>query len=101
MDGYDMPPRPECAPNWHTKLLATMPNIQLTLLVGKYAQDYYLNDRQSLTERVRTNDLTAAYICLPHPSPRNRYWLKQNPWFEQTQIPRLQQRIRQLITGSR
>ncbi len=94
----DMPPRPECAPAWHALLLAAMPHIELTLLIGKYAQDYYLSDSHTLTERVRHNQLNAPCICMPHPSPRNRYWLKQNDWFEREQIPRLQQRIHQLIS---
>lgn len=95
----DLPPRPECAKTWHAKLLAAMPDIQLTLLIGKYAQDYYLGDGRSLTERVKTNDLNTSPICLPHPSPRNRYWLQKNPWFEQEQIPTLRRHIEQIING--
>ena len=82
----DLPPRPECAPLWHKKLWAMMPNVQLTILVGRYAQAYYLNLAKSvnLTTTVSKyeNYLSKGFFPLPHPSPRNRYWLKQNPWFE-------------------
>ena len=86
----DLPPRPECAPTWHDKVLMLLPNIELTLLIGQYAQAYYLRDaaKGSLTETVRCwADYGPAWLPLPHPSPRNTFWLKKNPWFEQDVIP--------------
>lgn len=88
----DLPPRPECAPLWHPKLRAALPRIRLTLLVGSYAQAYYLGDRMksSVTETVRAyHEYLPEFLPLPHPSPRNRGWLKSNPWFEKKVIPQL------------
>ena len=95
----DLPPRKECAPLWHDKLLAQMPNIQLTLLIGQYAQKHYLKDGfKSLTERVKNGqDINSNILSLPHPSPRNQIWLKKNQWFEQELVPHLQTRISDLI----
>jgi len=98
----DLPPRKECAPQWHAALLSQLPNIQLTLLIGQFAQRYYLDDEhKNLTERVqhwREQLASDAHrLALPHPSPRNRHWLQKNPWFERELIPQLQQRIRQLL----
>ena len=94
----DLPPRPECAPHWHAQLLAAMPNIRLTLLIGQYAQNYYLNDDyRNLSERVaHWRDFPHDSFALPHPSPRNQLWLKKHPWFEQDAVPALQQRIHAL-----
>ena len=85
----DLPPRPECAPLWHDKLLAGLPNLKLRLLVGKYAQDYYLGTKhQSLTQTVQNwKDYLPDCLPLPHPSPRNIRWFKKNPWFESDIIP--------------
>ncbi|MFI4923441.1 MAG: uracil-DNA glycosylase family protein, partial [Burkholderiales bacterium] len=88
----DMPPRPECAPLWHPRLRALLPHIKLTLLVGNYAQAYYLGDKMksSVTETVRAyQEYLPEYLPLPHPSPRNRGWLKSNPWFVRKVIPQL------------
>ena len=87
----DLPPRPECAELWHEKLLAGLPNLQLRLLIGKYAQDYYLGTkRQSLAQTVQNReDYLPDYFPLPHPSPRNIRWFKLNPWFESEVIPSL------------
>ena len=90
----DLPPRKECAPAWHQQLLQHMPNLQLTLLVGQYAQQHYLSDNyRTLTERVQNwrKALTADphYLPLVHPSPRNRLWMACNPWFEQELVPEL------------
>jgi uracil-DNA glycosylase len=96
----DLPPRPECAPMWHKALLEKMPEIQLTLLIGQYAQKYYLgkDKKKNLTETVRNFE---AYLPnkmpLPHPSPRNRFWLSKNPWFESLIVPQLQQKISTLL----
>lgn len=95
----DLPPRKECAPKWHDLLWKKMPNIQLTLLIGQYAQHCYLQDDYStLTERVKHwKDSPAGFLPLPHPSPRNRLWLKKNAWFEQQVIPCLRQQVHRLI----
>ncbi len=91
----DLPPRRECAPAWHPQLLECLPDIQLTLLIGQYAQNYYLNDSfSSLTERVRQwRHFPKGVFALPHPSPRNQLWLKKNPWFELDAVPELRRKI--------
>ena len=88
----DFPPRKECAPQWHQNLLNHLPQIELTLLIGQYAQQYYLNDKRlSLTDRVKQwNDYLPHYLPLPHPSPRNQLWLKKNSWFSEEVVPELQ-----------
>ncbi len=94
--GGDLPPRPECAPLWHPRLRAELPGIRLTLLVGSYAQAYYLgrNARRTLTDTVRHyRDYQPAFIPLPHPSPRNQMWLKRNPWFAEEVIPLLREEV--------
>jgi uracil-DNA glycosylase len=82
----DLPPRKECAPAWRTGLLATMPEIKLTLVIGQYAQAWHIKGQQkkNLTETVRhwRDYESENVIPLPHPSPRNNIWLKKNPWFE-------------------
>ena len=88
----DLPPRPECAPAWHKKLLEEMPHIKLTLLVGLYAQRYYLKEHcyRTLSENVKNfQQFLPDYLPLVHPSPRNRIWQKRNPWFENELIPKL------------
>ncbi len=96
----DLPPAEACAPLWHERVLALLPKLRLTLLVGQYAQRYYLqgqatsNQQETLTERVqRWRDFAPEYVPLPHPSPRNTLWLKRNPWFEEQVIPQLRQRV--------
>jgi uracil-DNA glycosylase len=95
----DLPPRPECAPAWHEQLLASLPHIRLTLLIGQYAQRYYLGKQyRTLTETVRHwRDFAPERLPLPHPSPRNRRWLSQNPWFEQEELPVLRARVHQVL----
>ena len=98
--GSDLPPRPECAPHWHPRLRTALPAIQLTLLIGQYAQRYYLADRckKTLTETVAAwQEYLPDYLPLPHPSPRNRLWLKKNPWFEREIIPLLRSRVKQIL----
>lgn len=97
--GGDLPPRPECAPQWHAKLRALLPNVRLTLLVGQYAQRFYLGDRRkgSVTEAVRAwRTYGPEYMPLPHPSFRNVAWLKRNPWFEREVVPKLRKRVQEL-----
>ncbi len=95
----DLPPRPECAPNWHLKLLEALKGVKLTLLVGQYAQKYYLQNRfkTNLTETVRSYlDFTPKFLPLPHPSPRNRIWMKRNEWFGKEVLPYLKEKVKQL-----
>jgi uracil-DNA glycosylase len=87
----DNPPRPECAPHWHEKLNARLPDIALTLLIGQYAQARYLGRQRKATlgDTVRAwrEYRPQGYIPLPHPSPRNQPWLAKNPWFEAELLP--------------
>jgi uracil-DNA glycosylase len=86
----DLPPRPECAPLWHARLLESMPDIQLTLLIGSYAQAYYLGKQSNptLTATVANYaEYLPRFFPLPHPSPRNRFWLNRNPWFASAVLP--------------
>lgn len=97
----DLPPRPECAAHWHQQLLTLLPDIELTLLVGKYAQDYFLGSaaRPTLTETVANwREYLPKYMPMPHPSPRNQFWVKHNPWFEQEAVPVLRDIVQQLLT---
>lgn len=92
----DLPPRPECAPRWHAPLLAHLRNVELVLLVGSYAQAYYLGSarRATLTETVRAwRDYAPRWFPLPHPSPRNTLWLRRNAWFETDVLPALRARL--------
>src|SRR5690554_112418 len=91
----DLPPRPECAPAWREALLAQLTNIELTLVIGRYAQVWHLGKKAgSVTEVVAAwQDYWPAQLPLPHPSPRNRFWMKRNPWFEQQVVPALQGRV--------
>ena len=92
----DAPPRPECAPAWHQKLLEKMTNVKLTLLIGQYSQKYYLGDKfkATLTENVQNfREFLPKYLPLVHPSPRNKIWQKKNPWFETEVVPYLRQKV--------
>jgi len=96
----DLPPRAECAPQWHETLFAQMKELQLIILIGTYAQSYYLKEkrRKTLTETVRNYEkYLPNYLPLPHPSPRNNIWLRKNDWFEIEVIPLLRQRIKQVL----
>jgi uracil-DNA glycosylase len=98
--GGDKPPRPECAPLWHPPLRAALPRIELTLLVGLYAQGHYLGKRRqkTLTETVRHwRDYLPDFLPLPHPSWRNTAWLKKNPWFEDALLPELRKRVKKSV----
>ncbi|MFK2819011.1 uracil-DNA glycosylase family protein [Flavobacteriaceae sp. LMIT009] len=96
----DLPPRPECAPQWHEQLLNLMPNVELIILIGKYAQDFYLEKeaKKTLTETVANyKDYLPKYFVLPHPSPRNRFWLTKNPWFDEEVVPDLKKQVQKII----
>jgi uracil-DNA glycosylase len=95
--GGDLPPRPECAPTWHPRFRAALPHIRLTLLVGQYAQAYYLGTKRKRTLAATVhawNEYGPEFLPLPHPSPRNRLWLRRNPWFERDVIPALRHHVR-------
>jgi uracil-DNA glycosylase len=98
--GGDYPPPPRCASLWRARLLAQLPNVELTLLVGSYAQTWALrqNPRRSVTETVSAwRDYGPSLLPLPHPSWQNTSWLKRNPWFEAEALPYLRQRVAALI----
>ncbi|WP_192254015.1 uracil-DNA glycosylase family protein [Mesorhizobium caraganae] len=103
--GSDLPPRRECAPAWRAPLMALMPQIDLVLTIGSYAQSWHMGEarRPSLTETVKDwraiwNTLASPKVLpLPHPSWRNSGWLKQNPWFEMDLLPFLRSEIRYRI----
>lgn len=97
--GGDLPPRKECAPLWHPRLLPLFPNVELTLLVGSYAANYYLKNRKAtLTETVESwRTYGPKVMPLPHPSWRNTGWLKKNPWFETDLLPVLRKRVQKLL----
>ena len=101
--GGDKPPRPECAPLWHARILARLPKDRLTLLVGAYAQKYYLPDTRALTmtERIRRyREYLPRFLPLPHPAWRSTLWMRQNPWFADEVLPDLQSRVSTLLSGS-
>jgi len=96
----DLPPRKECAPLWHEPLFKAMPKLEFMLLIGQYAQQYYLktNAERNLTETVRVyHQYLPKFFPLPHPSPRNRFWITKNPWFEKDVIPVLQQTVKEVL----
>ena len=101
--GGDLPPRPECASLWHKRLLEQLPNIELTLLIGQYAQKYYLGKqrKKNLTQTVQAyHEYLPHYFPLVHPSPRNAIWQSKNPWFDEDIVPALQQIAGTLLSGS-
>lgn len=98
--GGDLPPRRECAELWHVRLFELMPKLELTLLVGQYAQIWHLGRtrKESLTDTVVAwRDYYPRYLPLPHPSWRNNAWIKKNPWFEEELLPVLKADIRRLL----
>ena len=95
-NGGDNPPRPECAPLWHNRLREHLPNIELTLLIGMYAQNQYLGraKKRTMTETARCGEEYGPELLpLPHPSWRNTAWIKKNPWFEKETLPYLRRTI--------
>lgn len=96
----DLAPRKECAPKWHQALLDKMKDIELCLLVGAHAQKYYLKNKNTLTQNVKDYLLYFPKILpTPHPSPRNRFWQKKNPWFENEVVPSLQKRVQEILNN--
>lgn len=93
----DAPPRKECAPTWHKALLSFI-RPTLTLLVGRYAQQYYLPQYKTLTQAVKENSAGSTMV-LPHPSGRNNRWLTQHPWFNERVLPQLKENIKQVINS--
>ncbi len=99
--GSDLPPRRECAPHWRDEVMSAMPQIELVLAVGQYAQAYHLGERRkkSMTETVQNwrnylqSNTGIPVLPLPHPSWRNTSWLRKNPWFEQETLPSLRQHV--------
>ena len=96
----DLPPRAECAPAWREQLLSHLTHLKVTLVIGKYAQTYHLDEtNSSLTENVRAwRKYWPSTIPLPHPSPRNNIWLRKNPWFEADLLPLLRQRVKAVLS---
>ena len=100
--GGDKPPRRECAPQWHERVLETLPEDRLTLLVGTYAQAHYLPETRklSMTERVRRfRDFMPLFLPLPHPAWRSAIWMRRNPWFEAEVPPVLRDQIARVMQG--
>ena len=98
--GGDLPPRPECAPLWHEQLFNKMKSLELIIVIGTYAQKEYLKEKieKNLTETVKAHKkYLPKYFPLPHPSPRNRFWLSKNPWFEKEVVPELREKISEII----
>jgi len=102
--GADKPPRPECVRAWHDRLFAAVPQFELILAIGTYAQRYHLHGmaRKSMSETVRAwRDYGPLLIPLPHPSWRNNSWLKKNPWFEIELLPDLRRRVKDALSSER
>ena len=96
----DLPPRVECAEKWRQPLLNTLGDFELTLIIGRYAIDWHAPEHAKATVTTAAaswQETWPSKLILPHPSPRNNRWLKQNPWFEAEVIPKLQHRVKQLI----
>ena len=95
----DLPPRPECAATWRQLLLHYLQHIELTLVIGQYAQHWHLTRTyKNLTETVRAWEKYGPGVFpLPHPSPRNNFWLKKNPWFSESLLPVLKEKTRKAL----
>lgn len=97
----DLPPRPECAPLWHNQIFGRLKEVKLTLLIGQYAQAYYLEKgrEKTLTETVENfKAYLPKFLPLVHPSPRNGIWMRKNPWFEAEVVPYLQSRVQEILS---
>jgi uracil-DNA glycosylase len=99
-NGGDKPPRPECAPLWHERVLDHLPNLRLTLLVGQYSQRRYLGSRRksSMTETVKAfPEYGPKFLPLPHPSWRSGIWMRRESWFEESVLPELRNAVQRVI----
>ena len=98
----DLPPRPECAATWRSRLLNVLTNLRLTIVIGQYALRYHLpQEKGNLTEIVKNwQQYFPEVIPLPHPSPRNNRWLKKNPWFEAELLPTLRVTVKKTLNES-
>ncbi|MBO3760721.1 uracil-DNA glycosylase family protein [Ciceribacter sp. L1K22] len=105
-EGHDLPPRRECAPLWRATVMASMPQIELILVIGQYAQAWHMRDhrQKTMTDTVKNwramffaNDIFPRVLPLPHPSWRNTGWLKRNPWFEAEVLPVLRKEVERMI----
>lgn len=95
----DLPPPPICSLTWHEEIRNQCSDVQLTILIGHYSQNYYLKSGKTLTENVRLwKKFLPEFFPLPHPSPRNFMWYRRNPWFEKEVIPNLRQTIKEIIS---
>jgi uracil-DNA glycosylase len=106
--GGDLPPRRECARIWRAPVFAALPNLQLILVIGQYAQAWHLGDEfDGLTATVKrwreilANPKRPRVLPMPHPSWRNNGWLKRNPWFEAELLPVLRAEVRSILSGGR
>lgn len=98
--GSDLPPPTVCGATWHDRVMQTLPDLQLQIFVGGYAQKYHLGVKTSLTETVSNwRDHAPTVFPLPHPSWRNTAWLRRNPWFEADLLPVLRSRVREVLNG--
>lgn len=98
--GSDLPPPPLCGQTWHDRVMAALESVELTVVVGGYAQKYHLGVRTGVTETVRDWRAHAPGVfALPHPSWRNTAWLKRNPWFEAELLPALRARVKEVMDG--
>ncbi len=97
-NGSDLPPPKVCRETWHDQVIAAMPQVRLTVLIGGYAQKWALDRAGSVTDTVRNHaDLSPHLLPLPHPSWRNTGWLKKNPWFETELVPKLREKVSSLL----
>jgi len=99
----DLPPRPECALTWRSKLLGFMDEAELVIAIGSYAQNWHMKEtkKKNLTETVKHwREYWPALLPLPHPSPRNNIWLAKNSWFEKEVVPNLQTRVQAILNNT-
>lgn len=95
----DLPPRKECAPLWHENVWAEMQEVKLKIIIGSYAGNYYLGKELKLTEQVKNyKEYLPEFWPIPHPSPVNRFWRMKNPWFEENVVPKLQDKIAEILS---
>lgn len=96
----DIPPCEDCAPIWHAQIMRHLPNIELTLLVGSYSHDFYLNEKSMNNVMQNWREYLPDILPLPHPSWHNNAWLKENPWFDTVLLPYLRKRIKAIVNNA-